>query len=84
MVKLSLPYNIKADAILDVKGLLCPMPILKTKVEVDKLSSGKILEIIATDPAADPDIKAWAKNTGNKFLGSEINGEVWKIYVQKK
>jgi TusA-related sulfurtransferase len=79
-----MPVDIKSDATFDAKGLLCPMPILKTKIEIDKLSSGKILEIIATDPAADPDIRAWAKNTGHKFLGSEVDGEVWKIYVQKK
>jgi len=79
-----LTTDIKSDVTLDAKGLLCPMPILRTKIEMDKLSSGKILEIIATDPAADPDIRAWAKNTGNKFLGSEVNKEVWKIYVQKK
>lgn len=76
--------EIKSDYTLDTRGMLCPQPVLKTKIEMDKLKSGQILEILATDPAADPDLKAWAKRTGNTHLSTEVEGEVTKIYVKKK
>ena len=76
--------EIKPDYTLDTKGMLCPQPVLKTKIEIDKLKSGQILEILATDPAADPDLRAWAKRTGNIHLGTEFEGEVTKVYVKKK
>ena len=41
---------------LDQKGLLCPLPIINTAKEISKLSSGQILEVIATDPGAPIDL----------------------------
>jgi tRNA 2-thiouridine synthesizing protein A len=76
--------EIKPDKTLDTKGMLCPKPVLMTKIEIDQLNSGQILEILATDPAADPDLRAWARRTGNIHLGTEVEGEVTKIYVKKK
>lgn len=76
--------NLKPDHTLDTKGMLCPQPVLKTKVEMDKLIVGQILEILATDPGADSDIRAWAKHTGNTYISSETEEDVWKIYVKKK
>ena len=51
----------KIDQSLDVKGLVCPIPVLKTKQLISKMQSGQILEISATDPAAKEDIPAWEK-----------------------
>jgi TusA-related sulfurtransferase len=76
--------NPKPDTTLDARGLLCPIPVLRTKIEMDKLESGQILEVLATDAAADPDIKAWAKHTGNLFITSQKEEGSWKIYVKKK
>jgi tRNA 2-thiouridine synthesizing protein A len=74
----------KPDHTLDAKGLLCPQPVLKTKIEMDKLKRGQVLQVLATDLAAEPDIKAWARRTGNTYIGAETEGEVWKIYVKKE
>lgn len=74
----------KPDHTLDVRGTLCPLPVLKTKIEIDRLASGQILEVLATDPGADPDLRAWARRTGNEFIASRTEGGVWKIYVKKK
>lgn len=84
MVASKMTAEFKPDKTLDTKGMLCPQPVLKTKVEMDKMASGQILEVVATDPGADPDIRAWAKRTGNLFLSSKAEGEVWRIYVKKK
>ena len=61
----------RAHQILDCIGLYCPMPVLKTRQEMDKLAIGEILEVLADDPAAEEDLKAWAKRTGQKMLEIE-------------
>ncbi len=76
--------EVKPDQTLDTKGMLCPQPVLKTKVEMDQMTSGQILEVLATDPGADLDLRAWAKHTGNIFISTETEGDVWKIYVKKQ
>ena len=69
--------------VLDCIGLYCPMPILKTKEQMDKLAIGQILEVLADDPAAEPDLKAWAKRTGQKILDIENTSESLRFLIQK-
>lgn len=68
---------------LDCIGLYCPMPVLNTKEEMDKLAIGEILEVLADDPAAEEDLKAWAKRTGQKILKIEKTDEGWRFLIQK-
>ena len=72
-----------AHQILDCIGLYCPMPILKTREEMDKLTVDEILEVLADDPAAEEDIKAWAKRAGQKLLKIEKNNEDMSFLIQK-
>ncbi|PYZ97796.1 hypothetical protein CR205_04165 [Alteribacter lacisalsi] len=74
---------IKADHILDAKGLACPMPIVKTKKEIDQLTPGAVLEIQATDKGSLADMKGWAKNTGHEYLGTKEEGDVLVHYIRK-
>jgi len=73
----------KADETLDCVGLYCPMPILKTREEMDKLAVGEILEVLADDPAAKPDLKAWAKRTGQKILEIQKTAEGLRFVIEK-
>ena len=66
---------------LDQKGLLCPLPIINTAKEISKLSSGQILEVIATDPGAPIDFEGWAHTTGNILLDSIIEDTSPKTLV---
>jgi len=72
-----LSEKVKADRIVDCIGLYCPIPVFRTKEEIDKLSVGQILEVVADDPAAEEDIKYWAKNAGQEIL--EVNVQNGKI-----
>lgn len=47
--------------ILDCKGLKCPVPIVKTKKELDGMAAGEMLEVHATDPGSMADFRGWAK-----------------------
>ena len=73
----------RGHQILDCIGLYCPMPVLKTKQEVDKLAIGETLEVLADDPAAEEDLKAWAKRTGQKILKIEKTNEGMRFLIKK-
>jgi len=82
MVNSSSPKQ--AHQTLDCIGLYCPMPVLNTRQEMDKLAIGEILEILADDPAAEEDLKAWAKRTGQKILEIEKTDEGMRFLIQKE
>jgi tRNA 2-thiouridine synthesizing protein A len=69
---------------LDCVGLYCPAPVLNTRQEMDKLAIGDVLEVLADDPAAEEDLKAWAKRTGQKILEIEKTNEGMRFTIQKK
>lgn len=72
-----------AHQMLDCIGLYCPMPVLKTREKMDEIAIGEILEVLADDPAAEPDLKAWAKRTGQKVLKIDKTSEGLRILIEK-
>ncbi len=74
----------RAHQILDCIGLYCPTPVLKTRQEIDKLAIGEVLEVWADDPAAEEDLKAWAKRTGQKILEIEETDEGMRFLILKE
>jgi len=75
---------LKIDRSLDVKGLVCPVPVLKTKQIISKMTSGQILEILATDKAAKDDIPFWAQREGHDVLDVAEHENIFKFYLRKK
>ncbi|MFH1328489.1 MAG: sulfurtransferase TusA family protein [Candidatus Bathyarchaeota archaeon] len=61
----------KPDHTVDCIGLYCPIPILKTREALDKMEVGQILELVSDDPAAEEDMKYFARTTGHELLESE-------------
>jgi len=59
------------------------MPVLETRQEMDKLSVGETLEVLADDPAAEEDIEAWAKRAGQKLLEIKKTEEGLRFLIQK-
>lgn len=59
------------DEQLDVRGLNCPMPILKTKRRLVTLAPGKVLWVRATDPHAPVDFMAYAERSDHELLRQE-------------
>ena len=75
--------RLKADKVLDCRGLLCPMPLIKTTKAIKGIHVGQILEILATDPGAKPDMEAWTKHTRHELMRSEQQGEVYRFLVRR-
>ncbi|MDM5296813.1 sulfurtransferase TusA family protein [Bacillus pumilus] len=72
-----------SDHILDVKGLACPMPIVRTKKKMNDLAEGQVLEIHATDKGAPADLAAWAKSSGHELFAQTNEGNVLKFWMRK-
>ena len=76
----SVPAN-QVHHTLDCIGLYCPMPVLNTRVEMDRIAVGEVLEVLADDPAAEPDLKAWAKRAGQQILKIEQTSEGLRFLI---
>jgi tRNA 2-thiouridine synthesizing protein A len=58
----------KADKVLDLKGLLCPLPVVKMAKAIKEVEVGQTIEAFATDPGVMADIPAWARSTGHELV----------------
>jgi tRNA 2-thiouridine synthesizing protein A len=56
---------------LDLKGLLCPMPIVKMSKAIKEVEIGQTLDAVATDPGVMADVPAWCRSTGNELVTLE-------------
>ncbi len=69
---------------LDVKGLNCPLPILRAKKALADMESGQTLKIVATDPGSVKDFAAFCKQTGNPLLSSEETAKDFTFVIAKR
>ena len=75
--------GLKATVEVDCIGVFCPMPISMTKDGLENIQVGEILKVEADDPAAEEDIKRWAKRTGHKILKFEKKGTILTFFIKK-
>jgi TusA-related sulfurtransferase len=71
------------DQVLDAKGLLCPMPIVKLAKFMREMTPAQVVLLEATDPGAIPDVAAWSRNTKNPVIHQETEGNVMRFWIQK-
>ncbi len=71
-----------ADQVLDVKGMNCPLPILKAKKTLKSMEANATLEVLATDPGAVADFEAFCRTTGNTMVESKKEGDVFSFVIQ--
>ncbi|WP_028545606.1 sulfurtransferase TusA family protein [Paenibacillus taiwanensis] len=73
----------KVDKVIDVKGLACPMPIVRVKKAMDAVASGEVVEILVTDKGALADFPAWANAGGHIILDQTEDAGVFKFFIKK-
>ncbi|HHY93410.1 MAG TPA: sulfurtransferase TusA family protein [Firmicutes bacterium] len=80
-----MPDNGKTESaeVLDARGLLCPMPIVRLSKKMREMKTGAVLEIWADDEGAASDIPAWCEKTGNQYLGTKEATGYRCYYVRK-
>jgi tRNA 2-thiouridine synthesizing protein A len=76
--------SLSFDIELDTCGLNCPLPILKAKKSLMTMQPGQVLKIMSTDPGAQRDFEAFAKQTGNDLLLQETEGDKFSIWLKRR
>ena len=67
---------------LDARGLLCPLPVIRTQDRVRELAIGDVLEVVATDPGVLHDIPAWCRVHGHRLLVSEQRADDFRFRIE--
>lgn len=67
---------------LDTKGLLCPMPVIKTQNRIKELAIGDTLEVLASDPGVMHDIPAWCRINGHTVIESSKEDRLCRILIE--
>lgn len=73
----------KPDIVLDLKGLHCPMPVLKTKRALDLMQSGQIIEVISDDKGSKSDISALCRRLGLELINSTEENGIFRFTIRK-
>ncbi len=69
---------------IDVKGKVCPIPVLETAKAARLAKPGQIIKVMATDPAAKQDLVNWARVTNNELLSVDESNGVLIIKIRVK
>lgn len=72
------------DKEIDTRGLMCPLPILRTKKTLAEMTSGKVLKVLATDPGSVKDFEAFSRQTGNELLSQSQANREFIFFVKKR
>ncbi|UCF06771.1 MAG: sulfurtransferase TusA family protein [bacterium] len=75
--------GMKPARTLDCIGLYCPQPLFQTREAIDSIEVGDLLEVLADDPAAEEDLKRFAKRTGHEIIEFERNGETLRFLIRR-
>lgn len=68
---------------LDARGLFCPEPVFRTKIEVEKMQVGETLTVLADDPSAEEDITRWVKRNGHDLLSLQKRDSELEFSIKK-
>ena len=63
----------------------CPLPVLKVRKAMRSIETGTKVQVLATDPLADQDLRAYCAISGCAFLSvDKLDGDVFCIVIQKR
>lgn len=75
--------ELRSDKMMDLKGLPCPMPVVKVSKGIKEVEIGQVVEAVTSDPGALADFPAWARTSGNEILKTEQSDGVIKFYIRR-
>ena len=75
--------EIKVDKVMDLKGLPCPMPVVKVSKGIKEIEVGQGIEAQTTDPGSLTDFPAWARTSGNEILKTDQDGTVITFFIKR-
>lgn len=76
------PHNV--SVLLDIRGVVCPGPIVEAKKLLNGMKAGEILKLVSNCPGVQSDIAGWIAATGFKLLDTvKAGAEEYEFYIQK-
>lgn len=75
--------ELKVEKVFDLKGLACPMPVVKVSKGIKEVEVGQIIEAQTTDPGSMTDFPAWARTSGNEIVKTEQEDDIIKFYIKR-
>ena len=81
---------------LDARGLFCPEPVFRTKIEIErmqvgqtkialeKLQLGSVLQVLSDDPASEDDISRWVNRNGHELINIQKNDQYLEFLIKKR
>ncbi len=75
--------DLKADKVVDARGVACPGPLLEAKRAMASVPMKGIMEVLSSDEGTNTDIPLWAKKVGHEYLGTVADAGVWRIFVRR-
>ena len=75
--------NIKADAFLDITPDVCPITFVKTKLKLEQMNKGEVLEVLLNDGEPIQNVPRSVKGEGHKILSVEKTGEKYKLLIER-
>ena len=73
-----------SDTILDVKGMRCPLPVLRANRALRSMAPGAKLRVLATDQASVRDFQAFCRETGHALLAQGEEAGVFSFTIRKR
>jgi tRNA 2-thiouridine synthesizing protein A len=68
---------------IDVRGLYCPEPVFRTKMEMERLKIGDTLKIVADDPESEEDISRWVNRNGHQLVSLNKGAKDLEFLIKK-
>ncbi len=75
--------DVTPASVLDCKGMQCPLPVIKTAQAIKQIDVGQVLELWATDPGVEPDMRAWTSRTGNELVSLTQEGDAFRVLLRR-
>jgi len=75
--------NLKADKVVDARGMACPGPLLEAKKGITGVAVGGVMEVLSSDEGTNNDIPLWARKMQYEFLGVVEDSGFWRLFVKR-
>lgn len=75
--------EISVAKVMDLKGLACPMPIVKVSKGIKEVEIGEVIQAVTSDPGALSDFPAWAKTSGNEIVKTDQEDKLITFYIKR-
>ena len=66
-----------------MRGLFCPEPVFRTKIEIERMTVGNVLKVIADDPASEEDISRWVNRNGHQLVELKKTDKALEFTIKK-